>query len=212
MEKSLKNIQLNFDHTIHFNIPNKVEHVYILLHGYLLDGEFMYNSMKDIFPRNTAFIAPNAPFPVPVKKKDFYVPKYAWYFYDSSLQKFYVDFNPAVNYIEQIIKELNLESYPKTIIGYSQGGYIAPKMAETISKVEKVIGLACRFRQNNMTFMNGINYFQIHCENDLIVDYKEAKEDFKQLQEKGNLGEFISLKDVGHRLDSKYLNELKQLL
>jgi hypothetical protein len=107
---------------------------------------------------------------------------------------------------------MNLIRKPVTIIGYSQGGYLAPKLAEIIPSVDTVIGMACAFRTNKFKFRQNVIMNQINSRDDLIIDYMGAKEEFSDLRLKGNVGQFITLADTGHRLDESYINELKLMI
>jgi len=108
--------------------------------------------------------------------------------------------------------EMNLVRKPTTVIGYSQGGYLAPKVAEVIPAVDTVVGMACAFRNTKFEFRQNVILHQINAINDLVVDYENAKEEFQTLRERGNVGQFISLTESGHKLDEHYLDELKTLI
>lgn len=212
MKQTFRNIPLRTPHDVEIYRPANAKRVFLLLHGYLLNGAFMYQKLRDGLPDDCAVIAPNGPFIVPVKKRERFSPGFAWYFFDSYEKKFYINYEPGAEFVKSLLIELDLIKKPITIIGYSQGGYLAPKIAEIIPSVDTVIGLACIYRSERFKIRQQVMYHQIHSESDLIVDYKDAKNEFSQLREKGNVGQFISLKDNGHRLDEDYLRELKELI
>ncbi len=212
MKKVFNNLPLKVSHEAQVYLPINPKRVFILLHGYLQQGEFIFDKLKDVIPKDCAIIAPNGPFMVPVKKKDEFEAKFAWYFFDPNKQAYYINHEPAADFVKSILIEMNLVRKPLTLIGYSQGGYLAPKIAEIIPAVDTVIGLACSFRNEKFEFRQNVIMHQVNSENDLVVDYENAKEEFQKLRERGNVGQFISLKDVGHNLDTTYLNELKSLI
>lgn len=212
MKKEFSSISLRIPHQAQIRLPINSKRVYVLLHGYQLDGEYIYNKLEDIIPHQGAIISPNGPFMVPYKRKEEYFARYAWYFFDPNKKSYYINFEPAAEYIKSILIEMNLVKKPITIIGYSQGGYLAPKVAEMIPSVDTVIGMACTFRNERFKFKSDCLYHQINSEDDLIVDYSGSKEEFETLRERGNVGRFITLKDEGHKLSSSYLQELKMLL
>lgn len=200
------------NHDIYTNQAKNFERVYLLLHGYLLDGEFMYKTIQDKLPKDALIIAPNGPFIVPQKKGESYYPKFAWYFFDPSKQTFYINYEPAADYIKNIIKKFNPNKKPITIIGYSQGGYLSPKISEVVQEVDTVIGMACVFRNTKFNYRKNVTFHQIHGDIDVAVEMKGALEEWATLKDKGNLGQFIELADVGHRLSSEFKNALKDLI
>jgi predicted esterase len=210
--KDVLNIPITHDHIIHTNEAKDFNQVFVLLHGYLLDGEYMYERLQDLLPKDALILAPNGPFTVPVKKKEEYLAKYAWYFFDPHKQTFYIKYEPAADYIQEILSSYNPENKPVTLIGYSQGGYLSPKVAEIIPSVKKVIGLACVFRNTKFDYRQDVIYHQIHGSADVAVEYAGAVKEFEILKEKGNAGQFITLKDIGHKLKDEFFPPLKELL
>ncbi len=212
MKKEFTNLNLRVPHQAEVYVPMNPKRVFILLHGYLLDGKFIYDQLIDILPDDCAVIAPNGPFIVPIKKKDKFSAKYAWYFFDPNEKTYYINYDPAADFIKSMLIEMNLIRKPITVIGYSQGGYLAPKIAEIVPAVDTVIGLACAFRSSRFKQRQNVIYNQINSQDDLIVDYDGAKLEFQSLRDHGNVGQFISLSETGHRLDHLYLDELKSLI
>ena len=107
---------------------------------------------------------------------------------------------------------MDLIAKPVSIIGYSQGGYLAPKVAEIIATVDTVIGLACAFKNETFENRNSVMFHQINSNADSVIDFTAAKEDFSQLGTRGNLGRFVELDGLSHRLSQDYLLELAQLI
>jgi predicted esterase len=212
MKKEFTNLSLRLSHEAQVHIPVNPKRVYLLMHGYQLDGKFIFDKLIDSLPKDSAIIAPNGPFMVPVKKRDEFSAKFAWYFFDPKKQSYYINFEPAANFLKSMLIEMDLFRKPITVIGYSQGGYLAPKIAEIIPAVDTVIGLACCFRNNRFEFRQNVILNQINSMHDLVVDYEGAKAEFTTLRERGNLGQFITLENVGHRLDENYIKELKLLI
>ena len=195
------------EHMYHVEQTSTKKHIYLLLHGYQLDGNYMMRTFKPhLFGK---VIAPNGPFVVPTLKKDSYVPKFAWYFFDPKTRNYYISMDPAAKYLAFILEKENPNHYPVTIIGYSQGGYLAPKVAELIPEAIDIIGLACTFRSNKFTARKDISYWQINSQSDLVIDYQEAMLEFQKIA--GNAGQFYSLKNNGHKIDEDYLKILKEI-
>ncbi len=172
----------------------------------------MYKKLRDLIPDDCAIIAPNGPFVVPVKKREKFSAGYAWYFFDSYEKKFYINYEPGAEFVKSLLIELDLIKKPITIIGYSQGGYLAPKVAEIIPSVDTVVGLACIYRSERFRLRSQVMYHQINSKTDLVVDYEDAQSEFQQMRSKGNIGQFVTLEENGHRLDDDYLSELETFI
>jgi len=203
---------ISYEHEVYTHIKGNPKRIFLLLHGYLLDGSYLLRTLRETIPNNSLILAPNGPFPVPVKKKDGFVPKYAWYFFDPLKKNYYINFDPASIFLKDVVEKYNPKKLPVTIIGYSQGGYLAPKVAELILEVDSVVGLACTFRNERFEVRAEVQYHQINSKADLIVDYPQSQEEFTKLKERGNQGQFISLKEAGHKIDECYLKELSTIL
>ena len=212
MNEDRLKVSIELEHSILTQKKSTPKRIYLLLHGYLLDAKYILETLLETLPEDSLIIAPNGPFLVPVKKKEVYKSKYAWYFFDPRVNNFYVDFEPAAVYLKKILENYNTEKLPVTVIGYSQGGYLAPKLANLVPEVDTIIGLACAFRSKRFEYMPSVVYHQINSASDLIVDLEGAKEEFLKLTKSGNTGQFLELKGSGHRIDNNYLEKLKELL
>lgn len=212
MKKQFFNLSLNIPYEVEISIPSSVRKVFLLLHGFKQDGKQLFDQISAILPDDVAIIAPNGPFFIPVQNKNNFEMKYAWYFFDPLKKSYYINYDPAAEFIKSILIELDLFKMPITIIGYSQGGYLAPKIAEIVPSVESVIGLACVFRNHMFDFRSSVFYHQIQSKSDTIIDFEGAKEEFLVLKNKGNIGRFIELDGLGHRLSNEYLFELSELI
>lgn len=212
MKKTFSNISFRIPYDTEVRIPVSPKRVYLLLHGFKQTGSFIFDSLKSQLPEDCAVIAPNGPFHIPVEKDDGYHMRFAWYFFDPIRKSYFVDYKPAAEFIKSILIEMNLVKTPVTVIGYSQGGYLAPKVAELIPSVDTVIGLACAFRNQHFDVRKSVMIHQINSNSDPIIDFDGAKDEFQKLRERGNLGRFVELDGVGHRLTNDYLLELSQLI
>ena len=212
MKKIFNNIPLKITHSVEAHFPVNPKKVYLLLHGYKQTGEFIFNQLRSVLPDDSVIIAPNGPFSLPVDKKDKFEMHYAWYFFDPKVRAYYIDYEPAAEFIKSLLIEMDIIRKPITVIGYSQGGYLAPKLAEIIPAIETVIGLACSFRNEKFEYRQSVIMHQINSKDDLIIDHEKAKEEFQVLRDRGNVGRFVSVEDTSHRLSEIYINELKTLI
>ncbi len=201
------NLPLHLDCQFHTNECEDPKRIYLLLHGYMLDGKFMIDTLKQYLPNDALIISPNAPFLIPHKKGDTFFARYSWYFLEPKEKKFFVGLEPAARFLSDLLDQFNKE-LPVTIIGYSQGGFLAPKVAQLCQRVDKVIGLACIFR-NKYFEKRDITYSQVHSVEDGIVSPEEAQTQFEMLNSKG---EFIKIDKIGHKLGPLYFDKLKTLI
>lgn len=201
------NLPLHLDCNYHTNNCSNPKRIFLLLHGYMLDGKFMKDILEQYLPEDSLIISPNGPFLVPHKKNDTFFAKYSWYFFEPKEEKFLVTLDPAANFLKDLLNSVDKE-LPVTIIGYSQGGFIAPKVAEICPRVDTVIGLACIFRTSYFD-KRDINYSQIHSIDDGIVSPKDAEQQFNALN---STGHFLKIENIGHKLGPLYFEKLKTLI
>lgn len=195
--------------------PNEeAEDVYILLHGHAQTGQFIFDKLKHLIPEGSIILSPNAPFPLPSFSKVNNELKlgYTWYFYNSKTNEFLIDFNYSSKIILNLINLLALGNKRLHIIGYSQGGYLSPFVAQELKNVVRVIGIACNFRSKFLSKNPICPLHAIHGTGDLVVDYSGALDSFEDLKKMGNQGTFITIEDEGHRLSQQYYDEIRKIL
>lgn len=197
--------------------PGQGQNLVILLHGFAHNADFMMNffqsAIQDSFRYDHHLLSINAPFVVTNKdhKKKFQL-SYAWYFYDSQQEHYVITQDFACNYIKKLVQALNLDHLNKILIGYSQGGYLAPFASLHLEKVSQVIGLACNFKSQYLPKQLDFYLDAIHGEDDVIVDYHQAKKEHQIMKEQGNQGDFISLKNNHHRLTEDFVRSTIEIM
>ena len=209
MKKTYK-LPITYEQSYFTNDLNDYDHVILALHGYQQSGEFFYKRIEKYLDLDqTLVICPNAPFLVPTKKDQGWIDTYSWYFFDPQKKSFYINYDPSAQMISQLLDQLNPLKKPVTLLGYSQGGYLSPKVAEFNHSIKKVIGLACIFRGERFKLRDDCEYFQIHGDEDDVVELDESQAEFKQLNLKADNYKLIG---ANHLLTSNYFEELSQLL
>ncbi len=194
---------------------------YLLLHGYRQTGAYIMDKLESAFPENAVLIAPNGPYPIPKKisEEGRYELGFSWYFYDDFKDEFYIDMDLACSILrEVIIQNEFLEEFPDlplTIVGYSQGGFLAPKLATKLNgekKIKQVIGISCFLKERNLAESLPQRIDQIHGEKDSVLGHETAKEYFKLLKKRGVRGEFHTVPHEGHPLSGQFVRKLSNLL
>ncbi len=191
-------------------------HGYLLLHGYSETGKRINEKLRDALPSDAVIFAPDGLYPMPVRSREHGLKEgYAWYLYNPLSDEYIRDMHPAREYLLQLREALRLDHEVSdwTIIGFSQGGYFAPFLAERWPGVIRVIGLCASFLPEEME--RAIPSYSMHLilgEDDEIVARETIEGRFRQLVDRGVDGSLKVLKSVGHRIDERLLSELKLLI
>ena len=194
----------------HLQGNKKAKRIYLLLHGYEQNCDVITSSLTSSLPEDSLILAPNGPFPLPKKTPDGLLLKFAWYFYDNIRNTYHIDYKLPATILKGLVQSLHMDNIPMTVIGFSQGGYLAPFVGNMISSVDHVIGIACRFCHERLGKIN-FKIDGIHGMQDLIVDPKRAKASHEKLIQQGSRGEFL-LFDEGHKLGSKFKASVKKIV
>ncbi len=206
------------------NGANDPKHIYILLHGYSESGFKIYKRLGhkiDQQQKDVLVLAPDGLFPLPksfpldtkiLKSKEELLQGFAWYFYHAVTDQFLIDYDiPAqtlAQWIQTVLESHQLSSDNLTIIGYSQGGYLAPFLGEALEMLSlspnKVIGINCSFREDKLQKVPNFPLSQIQGKEDKIIDTKLCFERFQKLKARGlSSGDFYWLENEDHKLSPK---------
>jgi predicted esterase len=191
--------------------PNP-KRVILLLHGYGEKAQKIFKRLIEYLPEDSLVIAPNGPFPLPVKTEDGYKLSFAWYFFDPIKDKFFIDYELPSELLKNFYQKLELPNLPLTIIGYSQGGYLAPLVGAKIPQTNHVIGINCRFRYDKLGQDINFKLDGIHGKSDDVVDPIRALESFEILKKRGIKGNFYYIENQGHLLTEPIKEKIQELL
>lgn len=185
----------------------------LLLHGYAESSSKIIKNLKEVIPKDYDIIAPNGPFPLPEKIESGYKLGFAWYFFDNINDKYFIDHKYPTEFLINLIK-LHLKKYEQIIIiGYSQGGYLAPFIANELENCKNIFCINSQIKYERLK--NKKVHYQttsINSEKDLIVEFDKAKMFHKGHIENGNHGKFISNPNGTHRICQNILKILKKEL
>lgn len=185
--------------------------IVLLLHGLNERGKRIYRKLLPYLPKNAIVIAPNGPFPLPRQKDGRLSYGHAWYFYNKLEQCYFIDQTLAKNWLRDLVKYENPEKLPVTIIGFSQGGYLAPLVGEEIPETNLVIGLACEFRTTLIKKIPAFKMIAIHGTEDEIVRIEPAKKEIQTLNEQGHKIDFHSVSGT-HEINSEMTKIIQNIL
>lgn len=195
-----------------YNPAAKNAPVFILLHGYSQTGEVFLKKLASILPEGAGVLAPNGPFPVPESDGKGYRLGFSWYFYEPKVDEYYIDMELGRNYVASLIESLGLNESAKIIVGYSQGGYIAPFVAAKLKNVRQVLGINCQFLDEEMPEILPCPMDQVQGSEDQIVTPENSKKSFEKLVARGMKGTFVEVKGASHGLTPPLLEEVSKLL
>ena len=174
----------------------------LFLHGYTDHGGSL---LRRLFPEGwtpalaeVAILAPNGPFPTPVKSETGWREAYAWYFYDPEADKMIVSPDTATKGCLDLISKFGYEDTPKVIAAFSQGGYLAPHLAQRFKNVKEIIGMATGFREVYYPKNAPWTVTAIHGSKDEVFPVDQSRNEHAKILKMGFPGEFIEIPGLAH--------------
>lgn len=186
---------------------DKPDQVILLLHGLQERGLRIYRKLIRQLPDNALILAPNAPFPFPREKDGRTEYGFAWYLYDRATKSYYLDQKLAVSWLTELLTSKNLNHLPLTIIGFSQGGYLAPMVGHALPQTKLVIGLSCEFRENLVAKDIAVPLVGLHGENDLVVNREHSRAEAEKLKVRWEI-----IPDTAHEISERMAERVRELL
>lgn len=186
--------------------------IILLLHGLGERGKRIYRKLINHLPQNALVLAPNGPFPIARNKEDRLDFGHSWYFYDKYEAKYFINQDLAKYWLRDLIKIENPNRLPVTIIGFSQGGYLAPLVGKEIVETKLIIGLACEFRTTLIIEKPAFPMVAIHGESDSIISIESALAEREKLKELGIDVQWHSVPSADHEINSEMGQLVKKIL
>lgn len=188
------------------------EQVILLLHGLHERGLRIFRKLVTHLPANALIIAPNAPFPLPREKEGRTEYGYCWYFYDRQTKSYYLNQKLAVSWLTELLRAKNISHLPLTIIGFSQGGYLAPMLGHALPQTKLVIGLGCEFRDNLVDEKIQFPLVGLHGAEDKIVNVDHSRKDAEILKAKGLPVHWETVPGTAHEISEAMGLRVKSIL
>ena len=190
------------------------DELFILLHGYTQKAEKIHRFFGPALPKNVNVLVPTAPFPLPKKVELGYEVGYSWFFYDIHARQYLITQKPAVDWLKSLLAALGQSNKKITIVGYSQGGYLAPFLALELPKVSRVIVVAGEYIPTLPADEIQFRCDLIYGSQDEVVNPEHMDRHYEQLKSSSPrlTGEKICLDKIGHKLSPIYTETLKNLL
>ena len=203
---------LPFDYVETEPFGKEVKELILFLHGYSQKGKTVIRNLVEACPEDARVLAPNGPFPIPRKTENGFKVGYGWYFYDPVQDEYVVDMRTSIKALCSGIDALGLSSIPKRIIGFSQGGYLAPFVAHAMKNVKQVVGISSGYLIKELPTHLNFRWDGIHGDQDEVVGCAGALQAHSKLTSRGIAGEFHILKGIGHELNQEVASTLKAIL
>jgi predicted esterase len=194
----------------------------LLLHGYTLSGQIMMERFAHCCPEDAAILAPNGPYPLPERQADGkYRVGFSWYFYNPANDTYFIDRRVAIELLEGMVRALGLAALPKRIVGFSQGGYLAPFAALGLGQVSQIVSVAAEYlpddldtalRARSLGWPPGFRADSVHGSEDDIVSLKDSQEGHAGMLARGAKGQFVLLEGEGHRMSASVQRAVRNLL
>ena len=197
----------------------------LMLHGYRQTGPYLLEALRPAFSpellKSCHLLAPNAPFPIPDTVKD---PAdrqrvglgkrigFAWYFRDSATGDFYIDPGIPSRFLATLIQTLGLADLPKTVIGFSQGGYVSPYVIAGLSRVDQFVCISSHIPSEAFAPDRPLRIDTIHGDQDEVVPLAEARASVDDCVRRGRPAKLHVLPGVGHRITPEVIRILAGLL
>jgi predicted esterase len=199
----------------------KPSRVFLLLHGYSQDGQHIYKRLESAILAweqssggQALIVAPSGTYPQPTRGENGWRVGYSWYFYNDETDEYYIDMENAVLLLNGIVAQAtgNAAKVPVTVIGFSQGGYLAPFFAKSCPQVDHVIGIGCEFLKDEIADPIRFRLDGIHGADDEVVDGLNSRKSHAALLARGVQGSFQLLSGEGHRISLAISERVKLLL
>ncbi len=160
----------------------------LFLHGYTDSGpsflrKCLLAEAAGLATAPFALLAPNGPFPVPVKRGNEYKEAYAWYFWDYAADAVIMPPSIAVGLLTQLIGDLGHRDTPKVLVGFSQGGFLMPHLLPALHNVKGLVAVGSSFRPDDYPETLTMPVHAIHGAEDDIIDPAQARRQFNLLRQ-----------------------------
>jgi predicted esterase len=193
-------------------LPEAPTQVILLLHGLGERGRRIFRKLLASLPEDALIIAPNAPFPLPQVKDQRISYGFSWYFYDKFERKYFLNQDLARSWLKTLLQAKNPGKLPLTIIGFSQGGYLAPLLGTDLPETDLVIGLGCEFRHHLIEPPLRFHLESVHGIEDKTIPPQDALQEINLLQQKGISIGWHSVAETAHEISPLMAKKVKEIL
>ncbi len=189
----------------------QAQRVYLLLHGFNERAKNAVKRFSEALPKEACFLAPDAPYPLPEKREGYWRIGHAWYFYDSFKEEYFI--TPIVS--AQILASLLSKFCPKakvSVIGFSQGAYLAPYLPIETSQCDQVVLVNGLVRSDMVSAVKNVQYDIINATEDPYVDFGKSKRHYEAFATHSSEVNFHEIPCDSHEVVPDHLQLLRRIL
>jgi predicted esterase len=202
---------LPFDYVIRESETSPRELI-LLLHGYSESGGRIFSKLEASLPKDVVVLAPNGPFLIPEKTEKGYRTGYSWYFYNFETDEYVIDMTTSLEFLADGIEKLGYSKLPLRIIGFSQGGYLAPFVGERLPNAKHVISLHSTYLYEELGEKLNFRADNVVGAKDEIIDSENSARSHAEIVKRSKSGAFFRLPDVAHRIDGEVARKVGELV
>ncbi len=213
MSLSEKTMSLNVELTGHCFVKTSTSNLppIVLLHGFQDRPVLLHDRLFGELRVDRAIYVPQGPFPVPHAKEGGFREAYAWYFVDPTANRVFIPPDTAIRSLEQMFTNLDLRT-PSVVIGFSQGGYLAP----LLSKILPISNLILLGAGGRSEFYDSVDpkteiHF-VHGEKDDVVVPERSAQIQETLSQRGFLVSRTVLPNQTHRMTTAFGRQILKIL
>lgn len=211
IKEEIRVIDSNYSLKVVERRPDAPLSLILLLHGLGERGLRIYRKLIRYLPESSYVLAPDGPFHLD-KKGSGPGTGHAWYFFDKETKTYQRDQTLSLSLLKNLLHSSNPQNLPITIIGFSQGGYLAPQVGFQDKNIRQVIGIGCEFRRHFFIQKPLFKLMAIHGELDSIVPYTLAQNEIKRLEQEGINVSWHLLPRLKHEISHEVGLEIEKIL
>ncbi len=212
-QKQVTQLNLNFPISYFLESAENSKKGLLVLHGFSDRGDAARKRMLGTDTvKGFHVLTPNALFPYPIKANHHYKEAYAWYFRDPNSGLQIIAPELAAECLLKLVEQLQLQSLSWTILGFSQGGFLAPYLVRLGLNANTIISVGASYRRDAYLGLPSIEVHAIHGELDTDVDFTQAKQAFLEIQDLGYGRDFHALSGVAHTLNPEGRELVRKIL
>ncbi len=208
-----QNKYFNFSLPLKYHLSDqKSSLLIVLLHGYQDRAESVLKRLGwQTDPPSVRVLAINAPFPAPKWTPSGFVEAYSWYFRDTDRKLTLVPPSMSARAVVELMAHLGLAETPKVLVGFSQGGYLAPFIASQAKAVRAIVAMGSSFPSDSYKGVHPLPVYALHGAIDEIVPIEKAKREHSEILSKGFTGEFRVIDGLTHKVDPILSSHVMQI-
>jgi predicted esterase len=204
--------ELPFDYVLREADSSAPRELILLLHGYSESGKRIFTKLSSSLPEDVIVLAPNGPFMMAQKTDEGYKTGYSWYFYNFQTDEYVIDMTTALEFLVGGIEKLGYSKLPLRIIGFSQGGYLAPFLGQRLANTKHVISLHSTYLHEELGVRLDFRADNVVGSEDEIIDSENSARSHAEIVKRSKSGAFFRIAGVGHRIDSEVASKVGELV